>query len=88
VKGFTARGTWWLPEDDTRRVAGEVRLSPGEFSLVLDGTLLQAPAPVPGMALRSLFESVTRPVVLGRTSAWERITLLDCEGQVPVIRLR
>jgi hypothetical protein len=85
MKGFTARGTWWLPDDETRRVPGELRLSSEEFSLVLEGTLLDGPEPVSGMTFGSFFESVSRPVVLGRTSAWERITLLDCEGQVPVV---
>lgn len=85
VKGFTTRGTWWLPEDDTRRAPGELRLSSGEFSLVLEGTLLQAPASDSRMTFRSFFEPVSRPIVLGRTSAWERITLLDCEGQVPIL---
>lgn len=85
MKGFTARGTWWLPEDDSRRVPGELRLSSEEFSLVLEGSLLDGPEPVSGMAFNSFFESVSRPVVLGRTTAWDKITLLDCEGQVPVI---
>ncbi len=85
MKGFTARGTWWLPEDDTTRVPGELRLSSEEFSLTLEGTLLHPPAPVPEMTFSTFFESVSRPVVLGRTSAWDRTTLLDCEGQIPVL---
>lgn len=85
MKGFSVRGTWWLPEDDTRRVSGELRLSSEEFSLVLEGTLLDGPEPVSGMTFGSSLESVSRPIVLGRTGAWERITLLDCEGQVPVL---
>jgi len=85
VKSFTVRGTWWLPEDDARRVPGELRLSSEEFSLVLDGALLDGPEPVSGMSFRSFFEPVSRPVLLGRTSDWEKFTLLDCSGQVPLI---
>ena len=72
MPAFECTGQWWLPEDDARRAAGTLKVSPsGALRLWLVGALGQV----------SLFQSKSHPVILGwvdNSPAGDVVTLRGC----------
>lgn len=79
------RGRWWLPADREKPVGGDLTLSADEFVLTTDGPLRTAEIPKGQTKFTELFQQVVEPVIFGRTRDGGNLTLLGCEGAIPVI---
>ncbi len=79
------RGRWWLPAETERAVGGDLTLSADEFVLTTDGPLRTAEIPKGQTKFTELFQRVVEPVIFGRTRDGSKLTLLECEGALPVI---
>lgn len=70
-------GSWWLPEEPSRRIAGTLFLGPTKFSLLLEDSIHPPQLNPKG----DPWESLTIPKVYGTAiDGKTEVTLLDCSG--------